>query len=148
MPRHTPVYIAGNFRGWYRIREIHGENFCGLLGATIISGCDHHFAEKTFADTTKFAKVFPLESFLLLIRYVCYKHVWVVVPKKYTYKDSRDINRQGASLQCISRRIFNFSSGSMAETDITSTTWTCIYCTCCCIINVQMLYCISQIKFM
>ena len=71
----TVVYrIAENFRGrkLSRISEkydFRGENFCGLLvSAAPKDATPPNFAEKTFANrhkTTKFAKVFSLESFPL-----------------------------------------------------------------------------------
>ena len=71
---HNNYRLAENFRGRKvsRIGEkynFHGENFCGLLTFAVPKDTTPpNFAEKTFANshkTTKFAKVFSLESFLL-----------------------------------------------------------------------------------
>ena len=66
--------MAGNFQGRKLSRigekyDFRGENFHRLLACAVPKDATHpNFMEKTFANshkTTKFAKVFSLESFLL-----------------------------------------------------------------------------------
>ena len=74
LPRTFPVYrIVENFRertfaNWSKIR-FSQRSFCGLLAfAAPKDTMPQNFAEKTFTNshtTTKFAKVFSLESFPL-----------------------------------------------------------------------------------
>ena len=92
---HLLLPIAKNFRGRKLLRiskkyDFRGENFCGLLTfAAPKDTMPQNFAEKTFANshkTTKFMKVFSLESFPLYgIRFcVCtdppHKTLWRHMP--------------------------------------------------------------------
>ena len=109
--KNSSYRIVGSFRGrklsWIGEKyDFRRENFHGLLAcATPKDAMPPNFAEKTFANsykTVKFAKVFPLESFLL-IQYkestycdlVCHFKVLINAEVCFSYHNIKVLHRAG-----------------------------------------------------